>query len=452
MRDIITDAFKSQNAEYIDVHLEESTQTVISFHGNKLEEVSQFRSCGGNARALVKGGWGFIGFNDQKDLREKITIAVTNGRLVNSEPFSFSSPEPVVDSIDYHKDKQIKTITLTEKMNLLSSYNDIMLRHPGIQSTVVRYSDKSRKTIFANSNGSYIEQSYPDLTLRLTAISRRNNEVQQSSISVGSRDGFSKIEALEDQAHEIAQKAHALTEAPYVKGGEYTVVLDPILAGVFTHEAFGHLSEADFIYQNKQLRDIMVLGHRFGSKSLNIIDEGSLQDLRGGYRYDDEGTPSTKTYLIREGILTGRLHSLETASRMGEAPTGNARALNFRFPPIVRMSNTYIDKGNSSLEDMIGDIKEGIYVKGWYGGTTSLEMFTFSSGEAYMIRNGEIEELLRPVVLTGNVFTTLDSIDAIGDDLEMNEGGGCGKFAQSPLPVSNGSPHIRIRNCVVGGH
>ena len=115
------------------------------------------------------------------------------------------------------------------------------------------------------------------------------------------------------------------------------------------------------------------------------------------------------------------------------------------------MSNTYIKPDSASFEDIISDIKEGVYARNWYGGTTSMEMFTFSAGEAYMIRNGKIAELLRPVVLTGNVFTTLMNIDAIGNDLEMNQGGGCGKGGQVPLPVSNGSPHIRIRHCLVGG-
>ena len=136
---------------------------------------------------------------------------------------------------------------------------------------------------------------------------------------------------------------------------------------------------------------------------------------------------------------------------MNEKPTGNARAISYRYPPIVRMTNTYIEPGVISFSDIIGDIKEGVYAKNWYGGTTSMEMFTFSAGEAYMIRNGKVSELLRPVVLSGNVFTTLKNIDAIGNDLEMNQGGGCGKGEQMPLPVSNGSPHIRIRHCLVGG-
>ncbi len=239
--------------------------------------------------------------------------------------------------------------------------------------------------------------------------------------------------------------------APQAPGGEYTVVLDPILAGVFVHEAFGHLSEADFVYENDRMRDIMTLGKQFGQPLLNIVDGAAVPGLRGSYEYDDEGIPATKTYLVREGKLTGRLHSRETAARMNEQPTGNARAISYRYPPIVRMSNTYIEPGDASFEEIIGDVQEGIYVRNWYGGTTSMEMFTFSAGEAFRIRNGKIDEPLRPVVLTGNLFTTLHNIDAVGNDLDMNEGGGCGKGGQSPLPVSNGSPHIRIRHCLIGG-
>jgi len=242
-----------------------------------------------------------------------------------------------------------------------------------------------------------------------------------------------------------------LLSAPQAVGGEYTVVLDPVLAGVFVHEAFGHLSESDHVYENQKLCELMVLGKRFSGSHLNIVDGAAVPGLRGSYKYDDEGVPATRTYLIRQGILEGRLHSRETAAKMNEKPTGNARALNYAFPPIVRMTNTFIEPGTISFDDIISGIKEGIYARDWYGGTTSLEMFTFSAAEAYMIRNGRVAELVQPVVLSGNVFTTLHNIDAIGNDLDMNQGGGCGKGGQSPLPVSNGSPHIRIRHCLVGG-
>ncbi|MBI2857168.1 MAG: TldD/PmbA family protein, partial [Chloroflexi bacterium] len=298
---------------------------------------------------------------------------------------------------------------------------------------------------------SYIEQGREDMVMRFVAIAREGDDVQQAGISLGSRDDFSPLQSLHEQVRETAARAVELLKAAPVKGGEYIVVLDPILAGVFAHEAFGHLSESDFIYEDKRLQDLMVLGREFGGKHLNIVDDPTRPGLRGTYRYDDEGTPARKSYLIHEGVLVGRLHSRETAAKMGEAPTGNARAISYRHAPIVRMSNTYIEPGAASTEDIMGEITEGVYARNWYGGTTSMEMFTFSAGDAFMIRHGKIAEPLRPVVLTGNVFTTLGQIDAVANDLGMNQGGGCGKGGQAPLPVSNGGPHIRIRRCLVGG-
>ncbi len=451
MRDVIADALKGHDADYVEVHFEESEASYINYRGERLEEVSRARSSGGNVRALVRGGWGFVSFNELDKLRDKVALAVEEARLASREALELSPTEPVVDMVVPQLERDSASISLAAKKELLDEYNDIMLTSPKIQSTRIGYRDARRRVIFANSEGSYIEQSKPDLTLRVAAIARENNEIQQAGLSLGSNGEFSAIEGLHDQVKEIAKRAAALLLAPEAKGGEYTVILDPILAGVFAHEAFGHLSESDFVYQNEQLKDIMALGRRFGGEQLNIVDDATIPGLRGSYKYDDEGMPAARTYLVREGILEGRLHSRETAARMGEPPTGNARAINYLFPPIVRMTNTFIENGGSSFEEMLGDIKEGVYVKDWYGGTTSLEMFTFSAGEAYMIRQGKLAELLRPVVLTGNVFITLENIDAIGNDLEMNQGGGCGKGGQSPLPVSNGSPHIRIRHCVIGG-
>ncbi len=451
VRDLIVDALKGRGADYIEIHFEESQATSIVYRGEKLEEISKARNSGGNIRALVQGSWGFVSFNRPDGLREKVSLAVEEARLAGRESFKLFPTEPVADAVIPRLKQDATTIPLATKKELLDSYNDIMLSSSKIQSTRINYHDVKRRTIFANSEGSYIEQAKTDLSLRLTAIAREDNEIQQAGLSLGSNGEFSVMEELHEQARDIARRAAALLAAPQVKGGEYTVILDPILAGVFAHEAFGHLSESDHVYQNENLRQIMVLGKRFAGKHLNIIDDPTIPNLRGSYKYDDEGTPTRRTYLIREGILEGRLHSRETAAKMEERATGNARAINYLFPPIVRMSNTFIEPGNASFEEMLGDIEEGVYVKDWYGGTTTLEMFTFSAGEAYMIRRGRLAELLRPVVLTGNVFTTLQNIDAIGNDLEMNQGGGCGKGGQYPLPVSDGSPHIRIRHCVIGG-
>jgi len=447
----LSEVIKRHDADYVEAHLEESQTSHIIYRGRELESIGRSTAIGGNVRALVRGGWGFVSFNNLDELPSRVELAVKQARFVGREVSKLAAAEPAVDVVSVETDRNPVTMFLGEKKQMLDEYNDIIWRTPEIQTSTIGYADSRKKTIFLSSLGSYIEQERADIVLSLAAVAARDGDVQQVGLSVGSRGDFSPIQSLHQRVAQMAQHVVKLLSAPQVKGGEYTVVLDPVLAGVFVHEAFGHLSESDFVYENDRVRQIMTLGKQFGSKQLNIIDTATIPGLRGSYKYDDEGMPATETYLIREGKLVGRLHSRETAAKMGEKPTGNARALNYRYPPIVRMTNTYIEPGSVSFEDMISDIKEGIYAKNWYGGTTSMEMFTFSAGEAYMIRNGKLAEALRPVVLTGNVFTTLKNIDAIGDDLEMNQGGGCGKGGQVPLPVANGSPHIRIRRCLVGG-
>jgi len=446
----LAEALKKYKADYIEARLEQSQRSHITYRGKELESVGQSTAAGGNIRALVKGGWGFVSFNDLDDLPQRIELAVKQATLVGREKSQLAPVAPVVDTVANKEDSPL-TIPLAEKKQLLDEYNQIIWRTPKLQTSVIGYADSHKKTTFLSSAGSYIQQQRTDITLRLSAVATEDGDIQQANLSLGSRGDFSSMRRLHRQVEEMAKHAVELLSAPQVKGGEYTVVLDPVLAGVFVHEAFGHLSESDFVYEDNRLRQIMVLGKQFGSRELNIIDSAAVPGLRGSYKYDDEGVPATKTYLIKEGKLVGRLHSRETAAKMNEAPTGNARAINYRYPPIVRMTNTYIESGKASFDDIIADIKEGVYAKNWFGGTTSMEMFTFSAGEAYMIRNGKIAEALRPVVLTGNVFTTLNNIDAIGNDLDMNQSGGCGKGGQYPLPVSNGRPHIRISRCLVGG-
>ena len=284
------------------------------------------------------------------------------------------------------------------------------------------------------------------------AMAKDGMDVQQAYNSIGDLRGYSKVENFEESCEEVTKRAVDLLSAKPVDAGKYTVIVDPKLCGVFTHEAFGHLSEADFIYENQKLREIMKIGKRFGSDELSIVDDGTLAGEAGYNKYDSEGTPAQKTYLIKDGILTNRLHSRETAAKMNEKPTGNARAISYGSEPIVRMTNTYMESRDQTFEEMLAGVDDGIYAKGSLGGQTNTEMFTFSAEEAYKIKDGKICEQVRDVVLTGNVFETLMNIDAIGNDRVMFGGlGGCGKGGQSPLRVSDGGPHIRIKNVTIGG-
>ncbi len=450
IRDLIEDALKGHDARYIEVRVEEAESTHIRYRGRELDEIGHTTGVGGCVRALV-GGWGFVSFNDLEGLKEKVAIAVRNARLVGDKGIAFAPVKPVVDIVPPLVKKDPLAIPLQNKKALLDQYVDIIWSVPHITTSSVGYGDSRRKRVFATSEGSYIQQEKVDVSLRLSSMARDGGDVQQSGLSLGSNGDYSFVEQLHGEAEKMARCTIDLLKAPQVRGGEYTVVLDPVLAGVFIHEAFGHLSEADHVYEDQRLRDIMAMGRRFGGPHINVVDGAAVSGLRGSYKYDDEGVSATRTYLLREGVLVGRLHSRETAATMGETPTGNARAISSQFPPIVRMTNTFIEPGSATFADILSDIKDGLYVRNWYGGMTSMEQFTFSAGETYAIRNGRVEELMRPVLLSGNLFTTLENLDAIANDLDMNQGGGCGKGGQSPLPVSNGSPHIRIQKCLIGG-
>jgi TldD protein len=272
---------------------------------------------------------------------------------------------------------------------------------------------------------------------------------------MGGTDGWDNVLKIDEVIEPLKERAISLLDAEPAKGGKFDCVLDNRLTGTFIHEAFGHMSEADHMDDNENLQKVMVLNTRWGCDELTVVDDGSAPfGASGTNKYDDEGVPTRKNFLIKDGFLTGRLHSRETAGKMGEEVSGNARAIDYKFEPIVRMNNTYIEPRDWKVDEMIKDIEKGYYVKGSRGGMTNLDMFTFSAGEAFKVENGEIGEKVRDLTLTGNVFETMKNIDAIGDDLMIfGKGGwgGCGKSGQVPLPVGLGGPHIRIRNVIVGG-
>ncbi len=421
-----------------------------------LESIAQATNSGGIVRALKNGGWGTVSFNQLANLPGLVELAVRQAALIGRakvERSCLAPVTPIEDTVPLAVQTDPRSITLAEKKRVCEEYNRLILSFgQPIASSGVTYADGYVRTIFVNSEGTYLEQERIDISGSFAAIATRGADTQIQHFGFGSTADAGVVYGHEDRVREICRHAAALLDAPPIKGGEYTVILDPILAGVFVHEAFGHLSEGDNIYENEQLQDLMRLGKRVGAEILSVYDTGLEPGARGYLRYDDEGVPTQKTYLIRNGLLVGRLHSRETAGKMNEAPTGNARAVNYTFAPIPRMRTTCIEAGASSFCEMFSGVPRGVYAQEAYGGQTDGEQFTFSAGRAQMIRDGRLAEMVRDVTLTGNVFTTLKNIDMIGSDQTKFEGpGGCGKAGQFPLPVSMWSPHVRIQHVVIGG-
>ncbi len=457
MRDRIEAAIKSSKADYTEIRIERREATTVAFRGKDLETASAVVDAGGIVRCLCRNnGWGVVTFNSLDDLPGRVEQAYQCARAAHSEQPIELAPIPIVQerilaSLDGGRD--FRGISMAEKKALAESYNHILLTFSDkIVDTQTYYGDSFTQVTFASSDGTFIEEERPMVSVSVAAVARDGDNVQSAHETRSGQRGFDFVQGCEPLAQTAARRAVDLLRAETVVGGRYPVVIDPVLAGVFIHEAFGHLSESDFVYENPKAREMMVLGRRFGQDLLTVFDDGSIPGLRGTHRYDDEGTPTRRNDLIKNGILVGRLHSRETAAKMGELPTGNARAVNYRHPPIVRMTNTAIEAGTTSFEEMIGGITLGVYACHAYGGQTALENFSFSSGYAYMIRNGQIAEMVKDVILAGNLFTTLMNIDAIGNDFQwIHFAGGCGKGNQHPLPVAFGAPHVRIQDVIIGG-
>lgn len=453
MKDRLFEALKKSTADYAEIRFETNDRNAVSFRGKELDSIHSSKFSGGIVRACTRGGWAQAVFESPDDLERQVEEACRCAALVGKEKTELAESRRADAEIRAEMKRDFRGVPLDDKIALASSLNDIILGGgPLIETSQVIYVDAFRTVWFASTRGNYFMEERPRVILYLIAVGRKDSLVQNATEGVSSKVDYNVVLGREKTAGEVARRAADLVNAPQCRGGPHTVVLNPAMAGVFIHEAFGHLSEADFLYENEKMKSLMHVGRKMGVPELNVVDDGSVGALLGTQAYDDEGTPTGKTHLIKNGVLAGHLHSLETAAKMGASPTGNARAIGRGVPPIVRMTNTYIEGGHSSFDDLIRGVDRGIYACDMVGGQTMMEMFTFSAAYGHLIENGKIGPLVRDVVLTGNVFETLNSIDCIADDFEFVEkGGGCGKGGQSPLPVTFGSPHVRIRNVVIGG-
>lgn len=457
MKEHLRAALCRADADYCEVRFEESEVLTIRFQGRGLDRVSCDTLYGGSARALCRGVWGFASFNDPAELDQALQAACEQARFAGERKAGESrlAGVPVVDTEfipEFTLDP--RGVSLDEKLRILTHYQQLILgHHPEIVSATIYYREQVSDLYFANSEGSYTHQVKLDIGSSLVPTARREDLTITQYVGRGSSLGFDCMLNADADILAACQRAVELLDAPQVKAGVYTTICDPELAGLFVHEAFGHLSEADNVYKNPDLAKAMTLGRRLGQDNLTIYDSGEFFANRGALKFDDEGVATERTYLIKDGILVGRLHSRETAGIMGEQPTGSARAVDYAFPPICRMRNTCIAPGESSLEEMIKSTELGIFACGvGGGGETNGEMFNFNAGYGYMIRGGKLAELVRDVSLTGNVFNTLQNIDLIGSELQApDSAGGCGKSGQGPLPTGNVCPHIRIKNVIIGG-
>jgi TldD protein len=339
---------------------------------------------------------------------------------------------------------------MEDKIKTASTINNTTLSYDkGIKSCTIDYLDLTGTNYFANSEGTCIEQDKLYVWSRITASALKNGVFTFSREEIGSTTGYEVFDAETPEVigERLAKRAIEQLDAKPPKGGTFPVVLGPNVVGVFVHEAFGHLAEADLALSGGVLSDN--LGKKIGSDIVTFYDDGTINGAFGSFKYDDEGVPTQKTLLIKDGVVTGLMHNRETAQKFNAEPTGNARAEDFRVEPIIRMRNTFMAPRDYSLEELVEGIREGYYFKSFRGGQANLDG-TFQVGiqEACEIVNGELGEPVRDASISGNTLETLFKVDAVGKDFELWPGR-CGK-GQTAF-ICDGGPHIRVKEVVVGG-
>jgi len=296
-----------------------------------------------------------------------------------------------------------------------------------IVSDTVTFNIVDDELAFLSSEDAEISQRIVRCFGSVMVIARKKGNIASAYESIGAQAGLEVLKEtpLINAGMIAAERASKLVSAEVAPAGLFPVTLENRIVGLLAHEAVGHCSEADLVYGGSFLAD--KIGKEVASEKVTLVDDGRYPSGFGTMKYDDEGVPTQKTAIIERGTCRSFLHSRETARHFGVSPTGNARAWNFEFDPIIRMRNTYIEAGNYSLEELAEGIKEGFFLKGGLGGQADFNgEFMFGTQEAIKIRNGKFAESFRGVTISGNAFEVLKNVDAIGRDFVMRLGM-CGK-------------------------
>ena len=438
--------FKFPKNLFSDVRIEETFSTYIALDAGDWSSNRTRREAGAFIRVYDGQMWYYSATTDldriQDELDSLAAMATPNADILN-DPI-VKRHQPNKDKVIRFADDSLMDVPHDDKVSLVRRSNDLIQNQEGVAMVYCVYNDEVRRKHIVSSIGCDVEWDYQHCGLGLfVTLNAGDSPFTYRNLFYGSR--FDKMNVTEEAVLEQYKKAldYAKNAVPVVPG-TYPVIISPEVTGVFAHESFGHKSESDFMLGDESMLREWALGSKVGANILNIYDDGELPGS-GYVPYDDEGNKKGRAWLVKDGILSGRLHSSSTAAALDEEVTGNARAISFEFEPIVRMTSTCIGAGTQTVEELFAGIKEGVFIEDYNHGS-GMSTFTIAPNMAYMIRDGKIAEPVRVSVITGNVMETLNLIDGLSEthEIHSNVFGGCGKMEQFPLRVSMGGPFMRV--------
>lgn len=438
------------NCFYADVRLEDEATTLLGFKNGALDEFAPTASQGAFLRVYNNGKWFYKSTTDLNAILSGLEELIQQSQNFKGECQDIFSKVPKThENFLQVGANDPRKISLEEKRAVAESYLDVTQGVSQVKECRLFYRDRFQKRAFKSSRGRSFVYDFADYGM-VIIFSLRDGEHLFRDYFRNWSSTFNGLKGRNADAKAFLQESLKHLKAPAIMPGKYPVIMNSEVVGVFTHESFGHKSEADFMIGDEAAIKEWAIGTKVAADCVSIVDESSI-GTSGYCPIDDEGMLKTKTYLIKEGRLAGRLHSLNTAHQFAEAPTGNARAMNFEFEPIVRMTNTYIEPGKKSEEDLIRSVKHGVLLLGVTHGS-GLSTFTIAPSRSYWIRDGKIAEPVKVPVISGTVFETLGKISAVSNKGEIASSafGGCGKDEQSPLRVADGGPMILVDEMQVG--
>jgi TldD protein len=445
-------------AEYADIFVETSLSSYLGFNGEQFQNSGLESLTGAAIRVSARGNTAFRAVTDLS-WKSLTAVAREAGNAARSDvrvPAALLKPLQVPNL--YPSPSPALFEAMTEKQKLLNRIvGSARNAYEHSRVAAANYRDTMRFLTVATSDGVFAHDAQPLLKVTVS-VAAANPNTGRNGIGYFNGGGHYGLEYFQQHTPEqLGQRAAEIArnqlESVAAPSGQLPVVLGPAYSGVFMHEAVGHGLEADFNVKGYSAYSGRI-GEQVASPLCTIYDDGHRENLNGSINFDDEGVPSSRTLLIDRGRLTGYLHSRETAAKMKAPLTGNGRRQSFSYPPLPRMTNTYLDKGDTSREEIIRSVKFGVYARTFAGGSVNIATgdFTFIPIESFLIENGRITAPLSNVILLGNGPEIMNRVVMVGDDLEISDHlWDCGKQGQM-VPVTVGTPTIKVEAMTVGGN
>jgi len=440
-----------------DIYLEYRINEELVLEENVVKKASRHVSQGAGVRALSGTRTGYAHTDDISI--QNLEEAARQARAIADR----SSAGGVLAVAGRGKPHDLYTLdetpvaaNLERKLDLLRKL-DAAARaaDPRVTQVIASLASEEIVTLVATASGWTVGDVRPLTRLNVTAIAEEGGRREIGSWGGGGRvafDWFLGEERWKRYATEAARQAALKLSAVDAPAGTMTVVLGPGWPGILLHEAVGHGLEGDF---NRKGVSAFAgrMGQKVASELVTVVDDGTIPNRRGSLNVDDEGTPTGRTVLIENGVLVGYMQDRLNARLMGMRATGNGRRESYAYPPLPRMTNTFMLAGPDDPEEILRSVDRGLYAVSFGGGQVDITSgkFVFSASEAYLIEGGRVTRPVKGATLIGNGPDALTRVSRVGHDLALDEGvGTCGKDGQS-VPVGVGLPTLRIDAMTVGG-